>query len=272
MQTQAAGMQGTQQVELFAERVLEVFRRGAVIVVAAAGAAHTNHEVFVEAAAEPIGGRADAGLRHGSHAVGDFFRVRKAAVGAAVRQQQHAAECRALRALQGLADASMPAVVESRAAARVDGVHDVAELFGVRPDHLVRDVHRHLVVERDHGDAVRGLQRAEDHLHAAAGFAQRGAGHGTGAVDDERKVQRLALLVGGRRGRRLDAHQGVDGLGVAGEQGTALRLDADGERGRMGHGGDLLSGFPGAGLRRPAGPVKNVSDGVQCNDDIECCQ
>ena len=201
--------------------------------------------MFVEVAAEPVRGRADAGLRHGGHAVGNLFRIRKAVVRAAVRQQQHPAECRAFRALQGLPDASMPAVVERRAAARVDGVDGVAQCIALRAHYLMRDVHRDFGVEGDQRDAVRGLQRAEDHLHAAACFAQRGAGHGAGAVDDQREIQRLALLVGCRRGGRLNAHQGVDGLAVAGEQGAALRLDADGERGRMGHGEDLLSGFSG---------------------------
>ena len=90
VQPQPAQHHGLEQRQLLVETVDQVGRRLAVILLAAAGARHGQHQLLVEAAPQADRGGADAALEPVRALLLDTRRIKQAGIGLAVGQQDDA--------------------------------------------------------------------------------------------------------------------------------------------------------------------------------------
>jgi hypothetical protein len=243
---QLAGVEVGQQVELLGEGLEQVPGGLAVVVVALAGLGHGHHQVLVEVAAEAVGGGGDAPVGELAAQLGDARRHGESLVGVAVGQQDHPGQPGLPHELQQVPAAGLPAAVQVGHAALVDGFQGAAQNLAVG-HRLDRDEDADMVVELDQGGPVVGLEPVDDVGGAALGFVQGFAGHGAGAVDDQGQVIGRAFpRQGGIGVRRLDAHQHLQALGVAGDECALEGGEEDAGSGRgSGTGGRVVVGHDG---------------------------
>ena len=200
---EVAQVRRVDQGELLGEALLEVLGALAEVRLPVARVGHLAQERLLEGAAQADRRRRDARLRGLGDLRGDRVLVDQPAVGLAVGEEDHPAGALRARLVEQLPRAGLPSVEERRAAAGAD-------LRDLRRDRLavshraerLEDVD--LVIEDEHRHAVRRAETADQVLRRRLRRGERLAAHRAGAVDDDRQVERGALVDGGGQGLRGD--------------------------------------------------------------------